>query len=786
MPRDIKTRFTIEGEQQYRQSMRDAANAVKVLNSEQKLAAAQFKNTGNAEKYAADQARILQEKIKQQEQAVKAAEKALKELSDDGVSKNSKRWQEWQTRLNNAQTTLVNMETELNGLGSTMDNTSAKADGLTDSIGGISKKLSLQNITSGLKSIDDLLTSAARSALEIGKNLVSSVTEGASWADDLLTNSLIYGIDQETLQKWDRAATHFDTSVEAMVKSRQKLAQNMKYGSDDVLSGFAELGVNIYDKVLAGGKGETVERTLRKTEDVLWDVGEALAKLDRDDPNTEGLAMKLLGRNWSELLPLFTAGRKAYDEFMNEQSTVGEDTVQQMADANDALDALRYEWSVTLHQLEGSMAPALEGVSNILQGVLKEFNDYLATEEGQQKMQELSDAVTSLFEGLKDIKPGDVIDTAKDILTGIVDALKWISNNWTTVETGIKAIGIAWGTIKATEGVTTVLQLVNGLKGLGGASSAGAEFGSSWGTSFGAAVLKAVPWLAGLLVFTRGIWDETYHGSSEDADFYRGVLESQYEGDVTDEAVEAYGKLAELNVEIDKINEAMELYGLTVKEATKQQQEEVQDKNARVQDLRNAGIYEASWLLGGDKTSYNRLQEYWDLYRAGEASNKDWQDLISYFTEGKNRNGYDQTSLLRVLQRMYGLDRSMEDLPNEVFGLDAELNLTDDAQEILQKEADGLNPVSVPGVINLHSDDEEEDGGGSHGFANGLSFVPYDGYHAILHKGERVMTATANRNYTYNSNNYFGQVNLNNGMEIDALSESIARQNRRQNAGFGT
>jgi hypothetical protein len=64
--------------------------------------------------------------------------------------------------------------------------------------------------------------------------------------------------------------------------------------------------------------------------------------------------------------------------------------------------------------------------------------------------------------------------------------------------------------------------------------------------------------------------------------------------------------------------------------------------------------------------------------------------------------------------------------------------------------------------------------------------VPYDGYLSVLHRGERVLTASENKNYTYNSNTYFGNVNLNNGLEIDALTDSIARQNRRQRSGYGT
>ena len=55
----------------------------------------------------------------------------------------------------------------------------------------------------------------------------------------------------------------------------------------------------------------------------------------------------------------------------------------------------------------------------------------------------------------------------------------------------------------------------------------------------------------------------------------------------------------------------------------------------------------------------------------------------------------------------------------------------------------------------------------------------------MLHRGERVMTASQNKNYTYNNNTYFGSVSLNNGLEIDALTESIARNNRRKSSGYG-
>ena len=111
--RDIKTRFKLEGEQAFKKAMSDAANSIKVLNSEQRLAAAEFEATGDAQQYAAEQARILKEKIEQQKKAVEAAEDAVRELTKNGVEPNSKQLQTWNTKLNDAKSALKKMETQL-------------------------------------------------------------------------------------------------------------------------------------------------------------------------------------------------------------------------------------------------------------------------------------------------------------------------------------------------------------------------------------------------------------------------------------------------------------------------------------------------------------------------------------------------------------------------------------------------------------------------------------------------------------------------------------------------
>lgn len=72
-------------------------------------------------------------------------------------------------------------------------------------------------------------------------------------------------------------------------------------------------------------------------------------------------------------------------------------------------------------------------------------------------------------------------------------------------------------------------------------------------------------------------------------------------------------------------------------------------------------------------------------------------------------------------------------------------------------------------------------------YANGLPLVPFDGYPAILHKGERVVPArevAASRNFS--SNLYVESMYMNNGTDAEGLAAAMAAAQRRTSAGFGS
>ena len=72
------------------------------------------------------------------------------------------------------------------------------------------------------------------------------------------------------------------------------------------------------------------------------------------------------------------------------------------------------------------------------------------------------------------------------------------------------------------------------------------------------------------------------------------------------------------------------------------------------------------------------------------------------------------------------------------------------------------------------------------GKANGIWAVPYDGYLASLHKGERVVPAREIASRSFSSNLYVENMNMGGGMSADALAATIAARNRRMMAGYGS
>lgn len=132
-----------------------------------------------------------------------------------------------------------------------------------------------------------------------------------------------------------------------------------------------------------------------------------------------------------------------------------------------------------------------------------------------------------------------------------------------------------------------------------------------------------------------------------------------------------------------------------------------------------------------------------------------------------------------------------EEIPIEVVPVTPENSAEDIAEQVGQ--------VTIPVNLRVNMGGGAFGGGGGGimdqmadalfasfrpGYANGIPWINNTQL-ALLHRGERVLTASENKSYTFNNNTYFGSVNLNNGTQVEQLSEAIARNNRKQASAYG-
>lgn len=723
----------------FKQGMQEATARVKTLDAEMKKAEAQFKSTGDAEAYMTQKAKTLQEKIKAQKDAVANLEKAMKAMKDNGVSETSAQYQKLAERLATAQAAMIETTTELNNLGQSEQTAARGADQLTQSVNGIGKKISLDQVISGINTITGGLEKAAGKAVDLGKALWENVMDSARWADDTATMALMYGVDLDTFLRVQKlVAEGMDTSVEAILNSQARLKKNIGGGSDSIKQTLNELGINTHE--ILQGKYGTVQGAAKDVESVFWEVGRAIMNLG-DEFEKESKAQELFGKSWKELVPLFSQYRslEEYKDALANTTVNTEEEVSKLAELNDAVGDLQSNFDVLEQKVMAELAPALTEASKALSGLLENLIEYLNTPAGQEALTKMSDAVAGLFEDLGKIDPEQVVEGFSKVFGDIVSGITWLDENKETLKNVLTVIVGGWGAAKLTGGVLQLKKLVDGIMGLAGgtgaAQAAGRAAGSAWGTGVANGIMSAAPWLLGLYTLLKP-------GDTGNND----IVDKN--GNLTAEA-EAYGYK--------------------------------KDQNGEVYQDRTAVVEKAA-------------QDAWDLYRTNSFDKAAMEQLRSTIL---NDNAFQQ-----LVKQMYGASgaagwRGVEDLDLsewiKQFGapeVEVEPVAPEDAAAKLTEE---IGTVAVPVVMvpttggdtgRIRTPRGWITPDGSH--VNGLPFAPFDGYIAELHRGERIVPARENVSRNFSSNLYIESMYMNNGTDAQALAQSIAAANRRSMAGYGS
>lgn len=461
----VNVKMGVSGVAQFKQSMNQAKQATKTLDAQLALTEKQFKASGDAESYMAEKTELLKAKMEQQESIVRNAEQALENMVSNGVERSSTAYQNLYREMLTAKGALVDTRQELQNVGTAGEDAATGVQDANAQLAQIGQEISFQNVTEGLGSITSGLGNIIKKAWEAGEALVRATLGAGAWADELQTTADVYSksgwqITPEDLQRMRNTSRVIDTDVESIIAARDKLLKGLGGEDEDVFNFLHD------NNIPTAGKN---------IQDVFWEVGDAIIGMN-DDAKQQEAAMKAFGKSWADLKPLFTAGREEYEKTNASWSALNQQQIDNLTKMDDAYQTLQSELTTFKMQiLEAFSGPLTEGMET-LTGLMKEFNTYLQSEEGQAKLAQIGETISGLISGLTSIDPAEVVSGLQGVIDKVSAGLQWIGDNKDTVIGALKGIGIAFGALELATVATNIWRVVDGMKsllGLGGGNGTG-------------------------------------------------------------------------------------------------------------------------------------------------------------------------------------------------------------------------------------------------------------------------------------------------------------------------
>lgn len=756
----------------------EAQQSVKTLDAELKRNEAQLKATGDKEQYLADKQRILNAQMKAQKSAAEQAEAALEAMNRNGVSKTSAEYQRMQQTLANAQAAMMETSVKLRDLGAGEDAATKGAASLSGGLNNIGKKMSLDQAIKGIDSVTNALERSAQTAVRVGKAIGEAVTDSASWADDTATAASVLGMDVEKYQRYEGVfKTAADITVSDWEKAKKRVQNVINKPTNEQIDIMKALGIGTTKLVDTGGG--ILEPVAKDYEEMFWQLGERLREKVASGEITQDLAdtyaNAIFGKSFDKLNPIFAMGQEAFQQALQDQNVVSEEAINKLAALNDQLINTQEDFKKLQAEVTSGLAPALQKAAEVVDSLLGRLMDYLKSEDGQKAMEGLEKAVEGLFEDLGKIDPQDVVNNFASLFSRVVSSFEWLKENWGAVKAGLEGIAGAFALMKISSGVLEFFRLISGAKGI---------FGGGGNTSGGGGDVVSTVGKVGLFEGIKGA-----------AANFGGKVSSWFGGTTGLLGGAAVGDYLSHNTTIGQalnpeLGGSFSLEGLRdglMRAAAKVEK----NLNSFAEDWANNPAYK--WfndnILSPRKTA---VEEIVESYENGQKGAQTIDDIMkTLYPSGVNPFGMDGR---KAIEAVGDILRGEDPVAVPVEPV------TD--ENAAGSIAEQIGPVSIPVslVPTLSQPGGFPGGAGAaggvfmydknvlptgHSFANGVPFVPWDGFPAIMHRGERVMTAQQNKNYTYNNHNYFGSVNLNNGLEVDNLIDSINRRNRASQRGFG-
>lgn len=264
-----------------------------------------------------------------------------------------------------------------------------------------------------------------------GGGLFGLVKGAADYGEKTLMASQRLNMSTASFQRNSFAAGQSSVATESFADAMRFLSANAveaATGSEEAAQWFRAAGVQIKD---AQGK-------IKGTDVLFLELADAFEKSDKGAEKIK-IAMALLGRSGTDLIPVLNSGskeiRRLGDEAARLGIVIGDDAIKQAEAFGDRLDVLGRVVRTVGFSVGSLLIPVIEPLI-IRTTEWVAANRELVAVKVQEYVGQIVDAIPSLVAGAENVAAG---------LSGVVGIARWLGDTFGYTETAAVAIGLYLG-----------------------------------------------------------------------------------------------------------------------------------------------------------------------------------------------------------------------------------------------------------------------------------------------------------------------------------------------------
>lgn len=357
MAADIGPKIGIDGEKEFRESLRAMGQQLKTLGTEMKAVTSAFDVDNDSQKKLAAQSDVLNRQLEVQQQRLGEVQKAL-DYAKANYSENSSEVQRWQQALNNATTDVNRTKKQLNDLETGVEDVGDAMDGAgqkTSVFGDVLKANLLGGaIVSGIKAVASGI-----------KSLISGAIKGYGKSEQL-----VGGVE-----------TLFGSSADTVIKNAENAYKTAGLSANAYME-----TVTSFSASLLKSMGNDTEAASKKADQALTDMSDNASKMGSDMQSIQNAYQGFSKQNYTMLdnLKLGYGGTKEEMERLiadanalnAAQGNYTNYSIESYADIVDAIHTVQTEMGITgttaleaSTTIEGSIGAMKAAYANFVTGL---------------------------------------------------------------------------------------------------------------------------------------------------------------------------------------------------------------------------------------------------------------------------------------------------------------------------------------------------------------------------------------------------------------------------------